>query len=30
MGPFIVHADEESCRKHAAMGVHHGWGAARS
>ena len=24
----VIHADEESCQKHAAMGFHHGWGAA--
>jgi uncharacterized protein YndB with AHSA1/START domain len=25
---FVMHGDEASCRKHASMGFHQGWGAA--
>lgn len=25
---LAIHADEEGCAKHAAMGFHQGWGAA--
>jgi uncharacterized protein YndB with AHSA1/START domain len=24
----VIHGDEDACQKHAAMGFHHGWGAA--